>query len=340
VGQVKRACVGVDGRRVGSGPELPEPRALFAAAPQPSAPQPPEPHPSPLRHAPPILRFTLAVLDALDVQAIARTIASAFVEPFGCLAAIVRGGEPGEVLAHAGVLVDPSPAAANGPGPVRLVFRVGSGGATIEAWVEAGPDLPIVRQQLLDLVAVVRRAWTHAERLALAERDATSDALTGVHNRRGVEDWLEQALLRSRHTGRPLAVMLVDLDHFKRVNDSLGHIAGDAVLQHATACLQEQVRKDDRICRWGGDEFLVVLDGADAATATRVAERLRQAFAAAPEARACTMSIGVADTASLPPEVPYTARALVERADAAAYAAKAAGRDRVCAAAPVAIADE
>ncbi len=276
--------------------------------------------------APPILRFTLQVLESFDPEDLARTCVEGLVELFGARAARL-------VAPQAGIEAAAGDGAAEG---ARLPFKLvaaGQASATLEVVVEPGPDLPVVRQQVLDLVAVVRRAWDHAWSLRQESRRAREDALTGLENRRAVEEYLDTLVQRAVHEGRALAVMLVDLDRFKQVNDLHGHAAGDAVLKVAAACFREFVRPSDRVCRWGGDEFLVVLDGATAQDAVAIGERLRTAFAELPAARGTTMTIGVADVASLC-DVVASGEALLARADGCLYAAKRSGRNCCCVAPP------
>lgn len=147
---------------------------------------------------------------------------------------------------------------------------------------------------------------------------ADTDPLTGVLNRRGFD-----RLLRSDASG---AMIYLDLDHFKSVNDRLGHDAGDAVLIEAAVLLSDTLRNGDCLARFGGEEFVIFLEGADAGTASRIAERLRatlEQFLRAGD-RPVTASVGVAlkHWTMEPDEA-------VREADAAAYRAKAAGRNRV-----------
>ena len=130
----------------------------------------------------------------------------------------------------------------------------------------------------------------------------------------------------SLERGEPLVVLLADVDHFKRVNDTLDHAVGDRVLAAVADTLRRCVRADDLVVRWGGEEFLVVLRGATLAVAERVAQQVRAALAAGhgTDVPIVTASIGIASWT--PDESP---EALVARADAALYAAKAAGRDTV-----------
>ena len=171
------------------------------------------------------------------------------------------------------------------------------------------------------------------------------DALTGVASRRRVEEGLAAALAGRRadlgpgRPSRPLpaskdaaattSVILLDLDHFKSVNDAHGHPIGDAFLAATARVLQQRVRLDDIVGRWGGEEFLVVCPGTTLAEATALAESLRQRIATRdfPDVGHRTASFGVA--AAQAGDTPET---LIARADAALYAAKRAGRDRVIAA--------
>jgi len=161
--------------------------------------------------------------------------------------------------------------------------------------------------------------------------EATRDHLTGLANRRMIMDHITRELNRARHEGRSVAVALVDLDHFKAVNDTHGHAAGDAVLFETASRMRAAVRAYDFLGRYGGEEFLLVLPGADATTGQSIAERLRARVAEQPVRAGLTaplsvsVSVGVAWTSS--PEI--DARALVAAADAALYRAKANGRDRV-----------
>lgn len=171
---------------------------------------------------------------------------------------------------------------------------------------------------------------------------ATYDPLTGLYNRGAIEDILTRELARSRREGQALSVGLADLDYFKSINDTHGHAAGDAVLREATKRLQNQLRVYDSLGRYGGEEFLIVLPGCDAATATAVAERLRTAISDAPFTLRegplrVTLSLGVStlpaplarETAHNPVEVAEILDRLVRAADVALYQAKQEGRNRV-----------
>ncbi|MCB1002685.1 MAG: sensor domain-containing diguanylate cyclase [Acidimicrobiales bacterium] len=166
-------------------------------------------------------------------------------------------------------------------------------------------------------------------RLLLGEVDrlARHDGLTGLCNRTEFDGALERELSRAQRTGDPLALVLVDLDHFKAVNDTHGHQTGDEVLRQVGAGLEQLVRREDVAARYGGEEFVVLLPGVDAAGGVAFAERVRSGLREAVDAVALTVSAGVASY----PENALDVDALVGRADAALYAAKRGGRDRVVA---------
>jgi diguanylate cyclase (GGDEF)-like protein len=161
---------------------------------------------------------------------------------------------------------------------------------------------------------------------------SVSDPLTGLYNRRGLLSLLQRDLERARRTQNPLSMVLFDLDHFKRVNDSAGHDAGDAVLRGFAACLRATFRRTDVIGRWGGEEFVVVMPGIDVREAAMVAERVRVALRGRPLAEGAapiTVSGGVAG-ADLSLEVHQAMSGLIAAADRRMYDAKVQ-RDSVCA---------
>jgi diguanylate cyclase (GGDEF)-like protein len=170
----------------------------------------------------------------------------------------------------------------------------------------------------------------HLHRLAMV------DELTALPNRRATLEYLDEQLRRCRQLGQPLSVLIVDVDHFKRINDQHGHAGGDEVLRAVARALAGSVRAQDRAGRLGGEEFLVVLPGTAADHARAVAERMRAGVAQLEHA--CTsatlrvtisIGVGVAEGAE-------TVESLLARADQALYEAKAQGRDRVCLAAAAA----
>jgi len=148
---------------------------------------------------------------------------------------------------------------------------------------------------------------------------AHSDALTGLPNRRVIDDVLPREMARALRAATPLCLAIVDIDHFKAYNDTHGHLAGDAVLRDCAAAWDSQLRGEDTILRYGGEEFLVVLPACDAEDAAEIVERLR---AATPAQQTCSAGLAV----WLPGE---SVDVLVGRADKALYEAKEAGRDRL-----------
>lgn len=172
----------------------------------------------------------------------------------------------------------------------------------------------------------------HRLEAMLRQSLAETDPLTGVNNRLGMRRDLEREWQRAVRTGQPCCIALVDLDHFKRINDRFGHAAGDAVLSQVADFFVRRLRPYDRVYRYGGEEFLFVLPNADAARAQRILDRLRTRMARLPMtlhngiSLQITCSIGLADMSS--PETPPDVA--VEMADAAVYMAKDSGRNRVC----------
>lgn len=159
------------------------------------------------------------------------------------------------------------------------------------------------------------------------EEMAATDSLTGLANRHALELLLEQGMREATRQNSPLTAILFDIDHFKALNDSLGHLAGDRVLRHLGQLLQANLRTSDIACRWGGEEFLIVLKDTPMAVALRIAETLRLRVAEMPSApkEAIQISAGVVAW-----QVGESIPALLERADVQLYRAKAAGRNTVC----------
>lgn len=163
------------------------------------------------------------------------------------------------------------------------------------------------------------------------QRLADHDGLTGLYNHRAFYALLADELARALRFNRPVSLLLLDIDHFKRVNDTYGHLAGDAILKGLSGLLARQARTIDRVCRYGGEEITVILPESDLEAAANMAERMRAAVEAqAFDADAgppikITISIGVASW----PAQADSAQTLVAAADAAMYAAKQGGRNRV-----------
>ena len=162
-------------------------------------------------------------------------------------------------------------------------------------------------------------------------RLAILDGLTGVHNKRYFLEFLERELASSQRHGHPLTLVMFDIDHFKALNDTRGHLAGDHVLRTLSSRIQTRMRREDLLARYGGEEFAAVLNSTDLTGGIRFAEDVRRRIEAAPfefggESFTITVSLGVAAVAN---EQGVDPAALIARADKKLYAAKCAGRNRV-----------
>ncbi len=200
-----------------------------------------------------------------------------------------------------------------------------------------GLPLSMVAAAVLIALGVADRL--RAQRLALsdAERRAQTDPLTGVLNRRSLLERLDAACLRARARGLPIALLFIDLDHFKQINDSFGHQAGDACLRAIIDPIHAELRQSDVIGRYGGEEFVVILSSADAAAASPIAQRILERVAGVrvdgygnPIRLTCSIGIAASDTLGVWGEH------LIAQADAAVYVAKRRGRNQVQMAAPLA----
>ena len=221
------------------------------------------------------------------------------------------------------------------------VPMVAQGEAVGVLHLEMGPPGPDGRPVMTD--AKNRLALSVADHLALAlaslrlretlHIQSIRDPLTGLYNRRYMEESLERELRRADRKQRPLAALMLDLDHFKKFNDTLGHAAGDAMLRSIGAFLQSRMRKDDIVCRYGGEEFTIIMPESSLEIATQRAERLREdskrleISANGQFLGSVTFSVGIACF----PDHGTTAEQLLHVADLALYRAKAAGRDCVMA---------
>jgi two-component system cell cycle response regulator len=197
---------------------------------------------------------------------------------------------------------------------------------------------PVDKNELVARVRTQLRKKRYADRLRhnvqLSLEMAITDQLTGLHNRRYMSRHLDTLLSSAKKEAKPLAFVIMDIDFFKQVNDSYGHDIGDEVLKEFANRINANVRGVDLACRYGGEEFVVVMPDTDLAFAYNIAERLRQSIettpvkiSRAPNVLNITISIGIAKTEG----ENDTAQALLHRADQALYRAKRSGRNRVVA---------
>lgn len=187
----------------------------------------------------------------------------------------------------------------------------------------------------LQLRAAKDQLEEHVEKIeklqARLREESIRDALTGLFNRRFFQESLQREIARSKRFNQPISLVLIDLDHFKRVNDTWGHAAGDQVLVHLSNMLTEMVRKGDIVCRYGGEEFIVLLPGAPPHKAALRANQWREAFSRSgvPYERNILLVTFSAGVASFPADGEQVEQVL-EAADRRLYRAKVAGRNRVC----------
>ena len=194
-----------------------------------------------------------------------------------------------------------------------------------------GAMLVANRRLEVELTAAAAEAAQLRDRLKRAERASVTDPLTGLLNRRGVTELLETARARSRGAAAALSVALIDIDHFKRVNDRWGHVIGDEVLRHVAHHLAEGVGACGTVGRLGGEEFVAVLPGLDERASAVLIDTVRAGLARRAIRRIDGTNLGhVTFSAGIARDCDdETAESLIARADAALYAAKRLGRDRV-----------
>jgi len=205
--------------------------------------------------------------------------------------------------------------------PKVLLARLRAGERVVSLQSEVESDREEIRRFAAELAMTNRRL----------QEAALLDPLTGIPNRRYAMDRIQQEWSAAGRSARPLACMLIDVDHFKRINDTYGHDVGDIVLQRVADVLKQTARTPDVICRIGGEEFLVICPDTDASAAGQCAERLRHAAGAmrisvGNVTLQITISVGVAamDVAMTGPD------SMIKAADQAVYAAKQSGRNRTC----------
>jgi diguanylate cyclase (GGDEF)-like protein len=180
------------------------------------------------------------------------------------------------------------------------------------------------REQLATINETLRK-----KNLELHEISIT-DSLTGLYNRKHLMETLDKETSRCQRYKRPLAILMIDIDHFKRYNDTFGHLAGDGALKRMAKIFRDSVRAVDYSARYGGEEFLIILPETSKHEAAKAAERIRRcveedSLAEGDKARATTVSIGVA----IFPEHGDDIQTLIKNADAALYDAKKGGRNQV-----------
>jgi diguanylate cyclase (GGDEF)-like protein len=270
-----------------------------------------------------------------------RLEAATAVEPETGLAGRLKGAEPRSCLA---VRFGRRHEEAEGRKPLLpCALCAGSPGhATCEPLLVGGEVIGSVlvmrqgqlaeadRQALAASVAQAGPVLANLRNLAIAEYRAATDALTGLPNSRAVQDTIKRMVAQASRTVSPLATLLLDLDHFKQINDSYGHGCGDDVLAAVAATLEASVRESDFVGRYGGEEFLILLPATGHEDAVLAAEKIRTAVETVTVAgveRTITASIGIA----VMPDDAGESVALLRHADRRLYAAKAQGRNRVVA---------
>jgi diguanylate cyclase (GGDEF)-like protein len=229
-------------------------------------------------------------------------------------------------------LVEDDDAVADSSGPAAIVEAIPFGNQQL-GWIALAPRAPAHHSDPL-LVKTIARELGAALRMAtLVEESrymATIDALTGLVNRRAFVDWAARELRRAQRYQDPLSLILLDVDHFKHINDRYGHAAGDTVLAAVGRQLVASVRACDVVARWGGEEFILALPSTPLVGAVEVAERARRelesAHITAPSGKTIpvTASLGVAELGK-----GESIDTLIDRADRVMYEAKSSGRNRV-----------
>lgn len=188
---------------------------------------------------------------------------------------------------------------------------------------------PVLVAKVRRMIDERRRVWELDARRKLAEADAARDALTGLYNRRHFESLFQSELAYAKRHEAPLALAMLDIDHFKSLNDVFGHQEGDRVLSYFAETLRENLRGEDHAFRIGGEEFALLLRGTDAAGATAMVGRLRDAFKKTPLRLGKETDYRISFSSGvISAEPEATIEEMVRKADEALYSAKRTGRNR------------
>jgi len=213
--------------------------------------------------------------------------------------------------------------------------RTAAGWPSLSGWLSLTPaqamEVWLIVATAVEILLPVSLLLLTSERLLRnLDQQARHDSLTGILNRRAFLDRADEECARALRHARPAAVLLLDIDHFKRINDTAGHHAGDEVLRAVVAAIKATLRREDLFCRFGGEEFCLLLPDVDLAGGARVAERIRALVAALAvpfDARELCVTVSIG-TAAIGPTLP-SIQAALKSADLALYRAKSNGRDRV-----------
>ena len=304
--------------------------------------------PEPLRQAVALSHASVETIEAaglhVDVQKMVRivrlsgTIADIWVRPNPAAATAIVKEEALRFIGLAPEQVEPILARAAAAMPqVAALFdlQLGTKEEIASVLEQASETLVMVTLRASRQIDSAREAIDSLEqKTRVLEEASQRDKLTGLYNRARFDAYLVEAFAFAQRTGKPLSLIMADVDHFKRVNDTFGHAAGDRVLSSIAAMLGGRLRPRDLVARYGGEEFVLVLPETDAAGAAVVAERIRAKIESArcdvgaTEPLATTMSFGSATTGT---GTFGTGAELLAAADQALYAAKRAGRNRVVA---------
>jgi diguanylate cyclase (GGDEF)-like protein len=248
----------------------------------------------------------------------------------GAPVAEIAAMTPADLMTYVAGLVDDAPDRLRQrrllPGDTSNIvceeFELSRPSRSVIRWVARRLDAPWPAQ-----IVVCSDITAEVDLTCAYERMAVTDRLTSLANRRGAEQALRREVLRAQRYGEPLSFVLLDIDHFKQINDTYGHNTGDRILRHVAQVIARELREIDVAARWGGEEFLVLLPRTTLEQAQVCADRIRAAVAASSDAQGpiVTISGGAATLGA-----DEGATDAISRADAQLYRAKASGRNRIC----------